>query len=177
MFLLLAWHQAGIPGAVSHQESDPGVIMSGGFACLRHGRKKAVFPCGSCLGGVQLPPHPNHDVLPFNVTELGPCSSAQAPALRASCCPLGFASGAPLWSFSPHQPLRHPAQSGWKVSSCPLGQPRQLSSFPCQLQLSGKRQWEGFRSHRNNESFSKLGGVRTQLSLLCFVLCLLSWDS
>lgn len=28
-----------------------------------------------------------------------------------------------------------------------------------------------------NESFSQLGGVRTQLSLLCFVLCLLSWDS
>lgn len=144
--------------------------MSGGLACLRSGRKKAVLPQGSSPGGVQFLPHPSQAVLPLNVTELGPCSTP-------SHCPLVSASGAPLWSFSPQQPLRHPAQSGWKVPPCPLGQPGQLSSFPCQLQPSGRRRWEGFRSRRNNESFSELGGVRMQLSLLCFVLCLLSWDS
>lgn len=64
-----------------------------------------MLPQGSSLGGVQFPPHPNQDVLPLNVTQLGPCSSAQAPALTANRSPLGTASGAPLWViFSPPAP-------------------------------------------------------------------------
>lgn len=79
--------------------------MSGGLARLRNGRKKAVLPQGSSLGGVQFLPHPNQAVLPLNVTELGPCSTVQAPALGASCCPLVSASRAPLWViFSPTAP-------------------------------------------------------------------------
>jgi len=95
----------------------------------------------------------------------------------------------PSGSFSPQLPRKHPARRKRREAErsprCPWGcrerrapaQPGQLSSLSCQLQLSCGQQWEGLNSCRNNESLSKIRGVRMQMSLLCFVLSLLSWAS
>lgn len=165
------WHGTRL---VSHQGGDPGVASScqEGFVVEGLGGKKLYFPGEAALEVLNPLPIPTRIFLMYQSLVLAPQHKHQLsePVAVPWVLPLELLSG----SFSPQQPLRHPAQSGWKVSGCPLGQ---LSSFPCQLQLSGRRQWEGFSSRRNNESFSQVGGVRTQLSLLCFVLCLLSWDS
>lgn len=121
--------------------------------------EKLCFPGEAVLGVLNPVPHLNLAVLALlNLIELSSCSSLSR-SMSAVAYLLVSVSGAPLWIiFSPNSPANTQPDASTERLKGPLGvlgsfweqsapgQPGQLSSLSCQLQLSCRRQWEGFNS-------------------------------